>query len=55
MYARSKGHDVCSGEAAWVNGLNPPDGDGLTLHPNAAGERAMADAVMANLRRLGLG
>ena len=55
MYARSKGHDVCSGDAAWVNGLNPPDGDGLTLHPNAAGERAMADAVMTRLRRLGFG
>ena len=55
MYARSKGHDVCSGDAAWVNGLNPPDGDGLTLHPNAAGERAMADAVTTRLRRLGFG
>ena len=55
MYARSKGHDVCSGDAAWVNGLNPPDGDGLTLHPNAAGERAMADAVTRALRRLGFG
>ena len=55
MYARSKGHDVCSGGAAWVNGLNPPDGDGLTLHPNAAGERAMAEAVTTRLRRLGFG
>jgi lysophospholipase L1-like esterase len=55
MYARSKGHDVCSGDAAWVNGLKPPDGDGLALHPNAAGERAIADAVTTRLRRLGFG
>ena len=55
MYARSKGHDVCSGDAAWVNGLNPPDGDGLTLHPNAAGEKAIAAAVTTKLRRLGFG
>lgn len=55
MYARSKGHDVCSGDAAWVNGLNPADGDGLTLHPNAAGERAIANAVTTRLRRLGFG
>ena len=50
MYARSKGHDVCSGDAAWVNGLNPPDGDGLLLHPNAAGEQAIAKAVVKTLR-----
>ena len=55
MYARSKGHDVCSGDAAWVNGLNPPDGDGLTLHPNAAGERAMAAAVTRALTKAGFG
>ena len=55
MYARSKGHDVCSGDAAWVNGQNPPDGDGLTLHPNAAGEKAIAGAVTTVLRRLGFG
>jgi lysophospholipase L1-like esterase len=55
MYARSKGHDICSGDAAWVNGLNPPDGDGLTLHPNAAGEKAIAEAVTTVLRRLGFG
>ena len=55
MYARSQGHDICSGDAAWVNGLNPPSGDGLTLHPNADGEKAMADAVIRVLRRLGFG
>jgi lysophospholipase L1-like esterase len=53
MYARSKGHDVCSGDDAWVNGLDPADGDGLVLHPNAAGERAIADAVVRALRDAG--
>ena len=46
MYRRSKGHDVCSGDDAWVNGMDPPSGDGLVLHPNAAGEKAIADAVV---------
>ncbi len=46
MYGRSKGHDVCSGDDAWVNGMNPPTGDGFFLHPNAAGERAIADEVV---------
>ena len=50
MYARSKGHDLCSGDEAWVNGLDPAGGDGLVLHPNAAGERAIAEAVVQTLR-----
>jgi len=53
MYARSKGHDLCSGDDAWVNGLDPANGDGLVLHPNAAGERAIADAVVRTLRDTG--
>jgi hypothetical protein len=52
MHARSKGHDVCSGRDAWVNGMNPPDGDGLVLHPNAAGEQAIADAVVRAIRNV---
>lgn len=50
MYERSKGHDLCSGDAAWVNGLGPADGDGIVLHPNAAGEEAIAEEVVAALR-----
>lgn len=53
MHARSKGHDLCSGDAAWVNGLEPPTGDGAFLHPNAAGEKAMADAVAKELEKAG--
>jgi lysophospholipase L1-like esterase len=55
MYARSKGHDLCAGDAAWVNGLNPANGDGVFLHPNGAGEQAVAAAVAAKLRKAGLG
>lgn len=55
MYARSKGHDLCGGNAAWVNGLDPPAGDGLPLHPNAAGEKAVAGEVAKTLRKAGLG
>ena len=50
MHGRSKGHDLCAGKDAWVNGLDPPGGDGLVLHPNAAGEKAIADAVVRALR-----
>lgn len=55
MHGRSKGHDLCSGRAAWVNGMNPPNGDGLVLHPNAAGEAAIARAVVKVLRQAGIG
>lgn len=48
-YALSEGHDVCSGDA-WVNGPRPKEQDGLLYHPNAAGERALATAVIKKLR-----
>lgn len=40
----SQGHDSCS-QDAWVNGLQPAEGDGAFLHPTAAGAAAIADAV----------
>ncbi|WIV58824.1 SGNH/GDSL hydrolase family protein [Amycolatopsis nalaikhensis] len=45
-----KGHDVCaaSGER-WVEGLLPSS-PAAPLHPNARGERGMADAVLALLK-----
>lgn len=33
----------------WVNGIRGVPGDGAALHPNAAGHRAMAEAVLALL------
>lgn len=49
----SLGHDACAGPNAWVNTLKPPKGDGVTLHPNAAGMRAVADAIADRLKRNG--
>lgn len=44
MQQLSEGHDACSPEP-WVNGLRPKAKDGWFLHPNAAGAKAVADAV----------
>jgi lysophospholipase L1-like esterase len=44
MHELSEGHDACSPEP-WVNGLRPKAKDGWFLHPNAAGAKAVADAV----------
>jgi hypothetical protein len=49
-FAQSRGHEVCSGREAWVNGPRPKKLDGLLYHPNAAGERAVAYAVVERLR-----
>lgn len=48
-FGLSRGHDVCSSEA-WVNGARPKPDDGLLYHPNAAGEQAIAKAVVERLR-----
>lgn len=45
----SKGHDMCQKAAVkWVEDLIPSS-PALALHPNASGERAMADAVLKAL------
>jgi lysophospholipase L1-like esterase len=50
MHALSRGHDVCTGSKAWVNGPRPKKLDGILFHPNGAGEKAVAAAVQAELR-----
>lgn len=47
----SKGHDVCAGDDAWVNGLKPAGGTGAPLHPNADGMRGAAGAIVERLER----
>lgn len=48
--AASAGHDMCAGESErWVEPFLPAPG-AAPLHPNAQGERGMADAVLAALR-----
>jgi lysophospholipase L1-like esterase len=38
-------HAIGSAEP-WVSGIKATEGDGILLHPNAAGHRAMAEAVL---------
>jgi hypothetical protein len=46
-YARSIGHDACKSESVrWVEPIVPSSG-AISVHPNAAGESAMARAVEA--------
>lgn len=46
-YGPTKGHDVCSA-APWIEGALPGS-PAVPFHPNATGERVMADAVLAAL------
>lgn len=46
----SLGHDACAGDAAWTNGGQVTGGDGIVFHPRAAGMRAVAKAVAADLQ-----
>lgn len=49
-YGRSAGHDACTPAGTrWVEGLLPL-GAAAPFHPNAAGERALAAAVLAAIR-----
>jgi hypothetical protein len=45
-----RGHGMCAGDDAWVNGLTAPPGDGVVVHPRAAGMQAVADRVAKLLR-----
>ena len=47
LRATSEGHDACSGDGAWTNGIAPAEGDGIFFHPNARGMAAVADRVAA--------
>jgi hypothetical protein len=47
----SKGHDICAGEDAWVNGIAPDVNRALAFHPFAEEQQAVADLVLAKLRR----
>jgi len=49
-YAASRGHDVCAGEDAWVNGSTTRPVSALAYHPFAAGMAATATALHEALR-----
>jgi lysophospholipase L1-like esterase len=44
VHDESAGHDACAKDA-WTNGLAPQHGDGILLHPRAAGMKAVAGMV----------
>ncbi|MFI6449859.1 SGNH/GDSL hydrolase family protein [Kitasatospora sp. NPDC050543] len=46
--AATRGHDICSDDR-WIEGALPHS-PAVPFHPNATGERVMADAVLAALR-----
>lgn len=47
MRKASRGHDVCAGADAWVNGATADGHDGVAFHPRLAGMRAVAEHVLA--------
>lgn len=50
MHRASAGHDACSGDP-WVNGHRTREDEALAYHPFAEGQEAVADALVAALRR----
>ena len=45
----SKGHDICAGSDAWVNGVNTDLMRALAFHPFAEEQQAVADLIMKKL------
>lgn len=45
-----RGHGMCAGDEAWVNGAKARSGDGVEVHPRAVGMRAVANEVAKKLR-----
>ena len=49
MVKASKGHDICAGPDAWVNGVNTDLMRALAFHPFAEEQQAVADLIMKKL------
>ena len=49
MLKASRGHDICAGAEAWVNGVNTDLMRALAFHPFAAEQQAAADLIMRKL------
>lgn len=45
LYAASKGHDVCAGDSAWINGVTTDVRRAAPLHPFANEQKAAALAI----------
>ncbi len=47
LLAASKGHDVCAGADAWIQGMLPePNRPGVSMHPYAEEQEAVAELVV---------
>jgi hypothetical protein len=49
MVKVSKGHDICAGPDAWVNGSNTDLTRAIAFHPFAEEQQAVADLIMRKL------
>lgn len=49
MYAASRGHDVCAGRAAWVNGVRTDTNRAASLHPFAEEQEAVSERIARRL------
>jgi lysophospholipase L1-like esterase len=49
ILAASRGHDMCAGEEAWVNGINTDLERAIAFHPFAAEQQAVAQLVLDSL------
>jgi lysophospholipase L1-like esterase len=49
MVKASKGHDICAGQDAWVNGVNNDLMRAIAFHPFAEEQQAAADLIMKKL------
>ena len=49
VYTASRGHDICAGDQAWVNGFETVPERALLFHPFAPEQQAVADLVVAAL------
>jgi lysophospholipase L1-like esterase len=49
MVRVSKGHDICAGQDAWVNGVNTDLMRALAFHPFAEEQQAVSDLIMEKL------
>lgn len=49
LAAASRGHDICAGRSAWVNGAQMKPGRAAAYHPYGRGMRGAADEVYSTL------
>jgi lysophospholipase L1-like esterase len=49
MEKASRGHDICAGANAWINGVNTDIARALAFHPFAAEQQAVADLIVAEV------